>query len=532
MRRQEAERPLGPRLVRVSVGLVLPGRWRVVDVAREEDRLPLLLHQPNRVILVTALATEVHGVQSLVRVVGEELLTVHRHLACARKLDGRIGVAGARDELVKLEREEAPLARIRVRGSVPLGNARHQKEVSQHPAAGSGGPTGFVREFGHRFGHRSGPGPDPALVDIGERDAEARLHPHCQRVFPERRVGDVRPYSGIDGFADARLYRVCGGGRIGDALERLGDDVALGNLGPEKLRSHARDHAVLVFEGFLARHRCRGADAQELPGLEPLTDPAHEQRHVRTLTAAVRVQLVQDQEAQALAVANDLAVELLLPRHQELQHHEVGEKDVRGLACNPLPLALVVLPRVAVERDRTLSRYLVDELGQLVHLGVGERVHRVDDDGVRAPLRARAPCLQHVADDGDEEAERLSGPRAGRHDEALALCGEGDGLLLVLVEGQRLAVCTEDAAAAKVQDAARNQGPDVRRAFVARVDLDERLGPVAVLGVDGLNLLADVRSVDRRERRREALVLVDDAVAEGKYVERRCADCLYTVWAQ
>ena len=66
--------------------------------------------------------------------------------------------------------------------------------------------------------------------------------------------------------------------------------------------------------------------------------------------------------------------------------------------------------------------------------------------------------------------------------------------------------------------------PTSRRALVARVDLDERLGPVPIPGVDVLDLLADVRSVDRRERRREALVLVDDAVAEGKYVERgvRC----------
>ena len=124
---------------------------------------------------------------------------------------------------------------------------------------------------------------------------------------------------------------------------------------------------------------------------------------------------------------------------------------------------------------------------------------------------------------GDEEAERLPRPRAGRHHEALSLCGERDGLLLVLVEGQRLTVRTEDVSAARVYDAVRNQGADVRRTFVARVDLDERLGPVAILGVNGRNLLADVRSVDRRERCGEALVLVDDALAERKDVE-----CRYT----
>ena len=36
---------------------------------------------------------------------------------------------------------------------------------------------------------------------------------------------------------------------------------------------------------------------------------------------------------------------------------------------------------------------------------------------------------------------------------------------------------------------------------------------------------ADVRSPDRREGRCEALVLVDDAVAEGEHVERRCGAC-------
>ena len=136
MRRQEAERPLGPRIVRISVGFVLPGRWCVVDVAREEDRLSLLLHQPNRVILVAALAAKVHGVEALVRVAGEELLAIDRHRPRTRRLECRVGVAGAGDELVELEREEASLVRVRVRGPFLLGNARHQEEVAQHPAAG------------------------------------------------------------------------------------------------------------------------------------------------------------------------------------------------------------------------------------------------------------------------------------------------------------------------------------------------------------------------------------------------------------
>ena len=344
-------------------------------------------------------------------------------------------------------------------------------------------------------------------------------------MLPERRVGEVRRYAGIDGLAEARPDRVGGSGRNGDAIERLGDDVALGDPAPEELRSHTRDHAALVIERSLARHRGRGADAQELPGLEPLADPAHQQRHVRTLAAAVRVQFVQNQEAQARAVADDPAVDLLLPRHEELEHHEVGEEDVRRVVRDPSPLVRILLPRVAGERDRPVSGRLLDELAELLHLGVRERVHRVDDDGARAPLGVRAPRPQNVVDDGDEEAERLPGSRAGRHHEALACRGERNGLLLVLVEGQRPAVRAEDVGAAGIDDAGRRQGAEVRRAFVARVDLDERFGPVAVLGVDGLDPLADVRSADRREGRCEALVLVDDAVAEGEYVERRCVAC-------
>ena len=233
------------------------------------------------------------------------------------------------------------------------------------------------------------------------------------------------------------------------------------------------------------------------------------------------MQLVQHEEAQPRTVADDAAIDILLPRHEEFQHHEVGEQDVRRVVRNALPLVHVLLAGVAGEGDRSISGHLTDELGEFVHLRVRERVHRVDDDGVRSSLGGCAARLQDVVDDGDEEAERLPGSRAGRHHEALTLGGQRDRLLLVLVEGQGLAVRAEDVRAAWVQDIVRDQGADVRRAPVARIDLDERLRPVALFGVDALDLLADVPSVDGRERRREALVLADDVIAEGEHVERR-----------
>ena len=85
-------------------------RHRVINVTREEDQTLFLLHQTHRVIFVPAFPTEVNGVKSLVRVAGKELLTIHRHFACAGRLHRHIGVARTRDELVELERVEAALA--------------------------------------------------------------------------------------------------------------------------------------------------------------------------------------------------------------------------------------------------------------------------------------------------------------------------------------------------------------------------------------------------------------------------------------
>ena len=112
--------------------------------------------------------------------------------------------------------------------------------------------------------------------------------------------------------------------------------------------------------------------------------------------------------------------------------------------------------------------------------------------------------------DRDEEAERLARASARRDDVALALRSECDGLLLMLVEGQRGTVGPEDLGGPRVERAARDERLDVRPALVARVDLDERVGPEASLRVDRLDLRTDVVRMDRRERGGELPVLADD----------------------
>ena len=56
------------------------------------------------------------------------------------------------------------------------------------------------------------------------------------------------------------------------------------------------------------------------------------------------------------------------------------------------------------------SPYVAEELLELLQLAVGQRVHRVDDDGARARRRIVGPGLEDRVDDRDEEASDLPEP--------------------------------------------------------------------------------------------------------------------------
>lgn len=83
----------------------------------------------------------------------------------------------------------------------------------------------------------------------------------------------------------------------------------------------------------------------------------------------------------------------------------------------------------------------------------------------------------------------------------------------MLVQRQR-----KDLFTARFEPAGRHQIGDGGGLFVLGVDLEQRLGPVALLGVDGVHLLADIGGADLGEGGGELLVLADHAVAEGEDV--------------
>ena len=175
-------------------------------------------------------------------------------------------------------------------------------------------------------------------------------------------------------------------------------------------------------------------------------------------------------------------------------------------------LSIEVIPTGAIALD---IRY---ELVEFLKLAVGQRIHRVDDDRARALRCTYSPFGKDRANYRNEETKRFTGAGACSNDEALALRGEDNSLLLMLVEGQRRTVGLEDFRSPRIQCTICDKRVDVQAALVARIDLNERLRPEAPLCVDRLDLFPDIIRADGRKRRGEFTVLTDDRVAQREHV--------------
>ncbi len=70
-------------------------------------------------------------------------------------------------------------------------------------------------------------------------------------------------------------------------------------------------------------------------------------RHVRPLAAAIGMQLVENDEIETLGILDDGPVERVLPRHQELEHHEIRQQDIGLRLPDALAFLLAFLPGVA-----------------------------------------------------------------------------------------------------------------------------------------------------------------------------------------
>ena len=82
-------------------------------------------------------------------------------------------------------------------------------------------------------------------------------------------------------------------------------------------------------------------------------DPADEQGDVGALPAAIRVELVEDQEPEVGGGLDQPP--LPRAREEQLEHHVVSQQDVGRVRDDRLALFVVLLARVPRERDRSLA---------------------------------------------------------------------------------------------------------------------------------------------------------------------------------
>ena len=136
----------------------------------------------------------------------------------------------------------------------------------------------------------------------------------------------------------------------GGPLQRFANDVFGRNGDTEEFGRHLGHRLPLLLIGAAGGHRCTGADTQEIRVAAPLPQAAHQHGHVGPLAATVGVQLVQHQKLQLghRPVHKD---PLVGSGEHQLQHHVVGQEDVRRIVYDRLLLFQALLTGIAGKTD-------------------------------------------------------------------------------------------------------------------------------------------------------------------------------------
>ena len=202
----------------------------------------------------------------------------------------------------------------------------------------------------------------------------------------------------------------------------------------EEFGSNFRHGCVSRFIILGIRHRCRRADAQNLfLARKPVLDPTNQHGHIRTLTAAICVEFIENQELQTMCVLDYRLIEPILTSQQEFKHHEVCEQYIRLEVRNFLPPRFSFLTGVA---RKSWPQFFIDagrpdEFLQFFKLAVGQCVHGIDDDRSGLWIFASATRPHDRVDDRNEETKRFAGASSRCDDKALATLRLCDGPLLM-----------------------------------------------------------------------------------------------------
>ena len=323
----------------------------------------------------------------------------------------------------------------------------------------------------------------------GDRDVFQLFAEHADRVPFDAHERTEELLHGLVPLADAFLV---GKPFLGHRLDR-------------GRRAH-RHHGRITPGSVLIRYI--GLPFLLRPGQMDL-QPPHQQGDVAAQDAPVRVDFVQDQEPAAVVGEDRLAVGG--PDQEVLQHHVVGQQDVRRALAEPLAVGLGRAPVVFLHADRARQAGFFQVLLDAQLLVVGQGVHRVDEDGRQARLAELGGVLPGVLDDRQEKRLGLAAARAGGHDDGPRRRGEqfGDGLGLVQIGRLALGAVLHHLRQLGIQ----RQLPPRRTALEGPVGLVERLLGQEATGVEfGLQRRPQLRVLGAELRAQVVGVFVDDVV--------------------
>src|SRR5690606_24392240 len=127
--------------------------------------------------------------------------------------------------------------------------------------------------------------------------------------------------------------------------------------------------------------------------------------------------------------------------------------------------------------------------------------------------------LENAVNDWDEKGQGLTRPRSGSDNVALAFLTFGQSFHLVLVKMQGFWLAfslsnLEDFCAGRMQDPLCHQLLHRALALVIRVDLYQRLRPIAALRILMFDLGLDIRRGDTNETAGKAAISLDELVAK------------------
>ncbi len=239
----------------------------------------------------------------------------------------------------------------------------------------------------------------------------------------------------------------------------------------------------------------------------------------------VGVELVEHQVAKALRPLHERPVSH--PSEDQLEHHIVGEEDVRRRLDDGPASFVALLSGVALKGHRRLTAGCArdQELLELLGLAVGQGVHGIDDDGLDPAPAARA---QYMVDDGHEVGQALAraGP-GGQHIVAPGPClPDGVDLMAVEAHGKSTGITAdglagpEDVRAPLMEEPLGHQVIDPATRLEGGVEPDARLGPQRALVQAGLDPLTDAPVAKGHEAGHISAVVVDQPVTQVEDVHR------------